>query len=152
MIVVGVGIGCFFVLLYKYVSTTSYFEEGWVVDSMFVFLFLYLSYLFVEFFELSGIVFVLFMGIIMGCYMCLNFVRVSRMVMMCIFKIFSFFSEMFVFVYMGSVMYLFCVEYVVIVIVGLVVCYVGCVVNIFFGFLLLNMSSARKKSLIISNT
>ena len=74
------------------------------------------------------------------------------MVTMCIFKIFSFLSETFVFVYMGSAMYSFRVEHVVTAIVGLVACYVGRAVNIFPGSLLLNMSSARKKSPITPNT
>lgn len=149
---VGVGIGCFSALLHKYVSTTSYFEEGWAVDSTLVLLFPYLSYSLAESFELSGIVSVLFTGIIMGRYTRPNLARAPRMVTMCIFKIFSFLSETFVFVYMGSAMYSFRVEHVVTAIVGLVACYVGRAVNIFPGSLLLNMSSARKKSPITPNT
>jgi len=143
---VGVGIGCFSALLHKYVRTTNDFEEGWVVDSALVLLFPYLSYSLAESFELSGIVAVLFTGIVMGRYTRPNLARAPRMVTMCVFKIFSFLAETFVFVYMGSAMYSFRPEYIVTALIGLFATYVGRAVNIFPGSFLLNSSSARKNT------
>lgn len=143
---VGVGIGCFSALLHKYVRTTNDFEEGWVVDSALILLFPYLSYSLAESFELSGIVAVLFTGIVMGRYTRPNLARAPRMVTMCVFKIFSFLSETFVFVYMGSAMYAFRPEHTVTALVGLFATYIGRAVNIFPGSFLLNKSSARKNT------
>ena len=143
---VGVGIGCFSALLHKYVRTTNDFEEGWVVDSALVLLFPYLSYSLSESFELSGIVAVLFTGIVMGRYTRPNLARAPRMVTMCVFKIFSFLSETFVFVYMGSAMYAFRSEHIITAIVGLLTTYIGRAVNIFPGSFLLNASSARRNT------
>ena len=141
---VGVGIGCFSALLHKYVRTTNDFEEGWVVDSALVLLLPYLSYSLAESFELSGIVAVLFTGIVMGRYTRPNLARAPRMVTMCVFKIFSFLSETFVFVYMGSAMYSFRSAHIVTAIVGLLVTYISRAANIFPGSFLLNVTSARK--------
>ena len=143
---VGLGIGCISALLHKYVNTTKFFEEGWAVDSTLVLLFPYLSYSLAETFELSGIVAVLFTGIVMGRYTRPNLSRAPRMITMCIFKIFSFLSETFVFVYMGSAMYSFRWSHIFTAFVGLIATYLGRAVNIFPGSILLNMSKARRNN------
>ena len=143
---IGLGIGCISALLHKYVNTTKFFEEGWAVDSTLVLLFPYLSYSLAETFELSGIVAVLFTGIVMGRYTRPNLSRAPRMITMCIFKIFSFLSETFVFVYMGSAMYSFRWSHILTAFVGLIATYLGRAVNIFPGSILLNMSKARRNS------
>jgi len=143
---IGFGMGCISALLHKYVNTTKSFEEGWAVDSTLVLLFPYLSYSLAETFELSGIVAVLFTGIVMGRYTRPNLSRAPRMITMCIFKIFSFLSETFVFVYMGSAMYSFRWSHILTAFVGLIATYLGRAVNIFPGSILLNMSKARRNS------
>jgi len=141
---IGVITGCVSALLHKHVNATNYFHEGWVVDSTIVLLFPYISYSLAEAFELSGIVSVLFTGIVMGRYTRPNLSRAPRMVTMCLFRIFSFLSETFVFLYMGSAMYTFRMAHITTCLVGLFVTYIGRAVNIFPGSALLNLTAWRK--------
>ena len=141
---VGVGIGFISTLLHKYVNTTNDWEEGWVVDSTIVLLFPYMSYALAESLNLSGIVAVMFTGIVMGRFTRPNLSRAPRMVTMCLFKTFSFLSETFVFIYMGSAMYMFRFSYIITACVGLLACYVGRAVNIFPGAALLNVLPSRR--------
>ena len=141
---IGIITGCVSALLHKHVNATNYFHEGWVVDSTIVLLFPYISYSLAEAFELSGIVSVLFTGIVMGRYTRPNLSRAPRMVTMCLFRIFSFLSETFVFLYMGSAMYTFRTAHIVTCLVGLFVTYIGRAVNIFPGSALLNLTAWRK--------
>lgn len=141
---IGIITGCVSALLHKHVNATNYFHEGWVVDSTVVLLFPYISYSLAEAFELSGIVSVLFTGIVMGRYTRPNLSRAPRMVTMCLFRIFSFLCETFVFLYMGSAMYTFRTAHIVTCLVGLFVTYIGRAVNIFPGSALLNLTAWRR--------
>lgn len=141
---IGVGIGFISTLLHKYVNTTNDWEEGWVVDSTIVLLFPYMSYATAESLNLSGIVAVMFTGIVMGRFTRPNLSRAPRMVTMCLFKTFSFLSETFVFIYMGSAMYQFRFSSIVTACVGLVATYIGRAVNVFPGAALVNMLPGRR--------
>ena len=141
---VGVGIGFVSTLLHKYVNTTNDWEEGWVVDSTIVLLFPYMSYATAESLNLSGIVAVMFTGIVMGRFTRPNLSRAPRMVTMCLFKTFSFLSETFVFIYMGSAMYQFRFSSIVTACVGLIATYIGRAVNVFPGAALVNMLPSRR--------
>ena len=83
---IGIVVGMGSALLIKYVSVTSEHEDGWVFDTALVFLFPYLAYSISESMEMSGIVSVLFCGIVMGRYTRQNLER-TRMVSMCLFKV-----------------------------------------------------------------
>ena len=137
-LLIGGMVGACSAMLHKHISITGDWDEGWVVDSALVLLFPYLAYTIAESANLSGIVAVLFCGMVMGRYTRQNLDKAPRMVTMCFFKLVSFLSETFVFIYMGSSMCTISLTHVVTAVVALLAVFVGRAANIFPGAYLLN--------------
>jgi NhaP-type Na+/H+ or K+/H+ antiporter len=124
-LLIGGMVGACSAMLHKHISITGDWDEGWVVDSALVLLFPYLAYTIAESANLSGIVAVLFCGMVMGRYTRQNLDKAPRMVTMCFFKLVSFLSETFVFIYMGSSMCTISLTHVVTAVVSLLAVFVG---------------------------
>jgi NhaP-type Na+/H+ or K+/H+ antiporter len=137
-LVIGVAVGACSAILHKYISITGDWDDGWVIDSALVLLFPYLAYTIAEAANLSGIVAVLFCGMVMGRYTRQNLEKAPRMVTMCFFKLVAFLSETFVFIYMGSSMCMISVTQLVTGAVALFAVFLGRAANIFPGAYLLN--------------
>ena len=137
-LLIGGMVGACSAMLHKHISITGDWDEGWVVDSALVLLFPYLAYTIAESANLSGIVAVLFCGMVMGRYTRQNLDKAPRMVTMCFFKLVSFLSETFVFIYMGSSMCTISLTHVVTAVVALLAVFVGRAANVFPGAYLLN--------------
>ena len=139
-LLIGGMVGACSAMLHKHISITGDWDEGWVVDSALVLLFPYLAYLIAESANLAfGIVAVLFCGMVMGRYTRQNFQdKAPRMVTMCFFKLVSFLSEAFVFIYMGSSMCTISLTHVVTAVVALLAVFLGRAANVFPGAYLLN--------------
>jgi len=119
--------------LHKYISITGDWDEGWVIDSALVLVFPYLAYTIAESANLSGIVAVLFCGMVMGRYTRQNLDKAPRMVTMCFFKLVAFLSETFVFIYMGSSMCTISLTHLVTAVISLLAIFLGRVANVFPG-------------------
>ena len=137
-LLIGGMVGACSAMLHKHISITGDWDEGWVVDSALVLLFPYLAYTIAESANLSGIVAVLFCGMVMGRYTRQNLDKAPRMVTMCFFKLVSFLSETFVFIYMGSSMCTISLTHVVTAVVALLAVFLGRAANVFPGAYLLN--------------
>ena len=144
---IGIVVGMGSALLIKYVSVTSEHEDGWVFDTALVFLFPYLAYSISESMEMSGIVSVLFCGIVMGRYTRQNLERAPRMVSMCLFKVFAYVAETFVFIYMGASMYRASFSYITTGIVALLVVIVSRVMCVYPLSYVLNRTTRKSKAL-----
>ena len=105
-LIIGGMVGACSAMLHKHISITGDWDEGWVMDSALVLLFPYLAYTIAESANLSGIVAVLFCGMVMGRYTRQNLDKAPRMVTMCFFKLVAFLSETFVFIYIGASVFL----------------------------------------------
>jgi len=140
---VGILVGMGSALLIKHVSVTSQHEDGWVFDTALVFLFPYLAYSISESMEMSGIVSVLFCGIVMGRYTRQNLERSPRMVSMCLFKVFAYVAETFVFIYMGASMYRASFAYITTGLVALVVVVISRVMCVYPLSYMLNTVSRK---------
>ena len=143
---VGIVVGMGSALLIKYVSVTSEHEDGWVFDTALVFLFPYLAYSISESMEMSGIVSVLFCGIVMGRYTRQNLERAPRMVSMCLFKVLAYVAETFVFIYMGASMYRASFAYITTGLVALVVVVVSRVMCVYPLSYMLNITSRKSNA------
>ena len=143
---IGIVVGMGSALLIKYVSVTSEHEDGWVFDTGLVFLFPYLAYSISESMEMSGIVSVLFCGIVMGRYTRQNLERAPRMVSMCLFKVFAYVAETFVFIYMGASMYRASFSYITTGIVALLVVIVSRVMCVYPLSYVLNRTTRKSKA------
>ena len=143
---IGIVVGMGSALLIKYVSVTSEHEDGWVFDTALVFLFPYLAYSISESMEMSGIVSVLFCGIVMGRYTRQNLERAPRMVSMCLFKVFAYVAETFVFIYMGASMYRASFSYITTGIVALFVVIVSRVMCVYPLSYVLNRTTRKSKA------
>ena len=143
---IGIVVGMGSALLIKYVSVTSEHEDGWVFDTALVFLFPYLAYSISESMEMSGIVSVLFCGIVMGRYTRQNLERAPRMVSMCLFKVFAYVAETFVFIYMGASMYRASFSYITTGIVALLVVIVSRVMCVYPLSYVLNRTTRKSKA------
>jgi NhaP-type Na+/H+ or K+/H+ antiporter len=137
-LIIGGMVGACSAMLHKYISITGDWDEGWVIDSALVLIFPYLAYTIAESANLSGIVAVLFCGMVMGRYTRQNLDKAPRMVTMCFFKLVAFLSETFVFIYMGSSMCTISVNQLGTAFVSLLAVFVGRAANIFPGAALLN--------------
>ena len=137
-LIIGGMVGACSAMLHKHISITGDWDEGWVMDSALVLLFPYLAYTIAESANLSGIVAVLFCGMVMGRYTRQNLDKAPRMVTMCFFKLVAFLSETFVFIYMGSSMCTISVTQLVTAFVSLFAVFVGRAANVFPGARLLN--------------
>jgi len=137
-LLIGGLVGACSAMLHKHISITGDWDEGWVVDSALVLLFPYLAYTIAESANLSGIVAVLFCGMVMGRYTRQNLDKAPRMVTMCFFKLVGFLSETFVFIYMGSSMCTISLTHLVTSVVALLAVFVGRAANVFPGAWLLN--------------
>ena len=137
-LVIGGLVGACSAMLHKHISITGDWDEGWVVDSALVLLFPYLAYTIAESANLSGIVAVLFCGMVMGRYTRQNLDKAPRMVTMCFFKLVGFLSETFVFIYMGSSMCTISLTHMVTSVIALLAVFVGRAANVFPGAYLLN--------------
>lgn len=137
-LVIGGSVGACSAILHKYISITEDWDEGWVIDSALVLIFPYLAYTIAESANLSGIVAVLFCGMVMGRYTRQNLDKAPRMVTMCFFKLVAFLSETFVFIYMGSSMCTISVTHLVTAVVALLAVFLGRAANVFPGAYLLN--------------
>ena len=93
----------------------------------------YLAYTIAESANLSGIVAVLFCGMVMGRYTRQNLDKAPRMVTMCFFKLVAFLSETFVFIYMGSSMCTISLTHLVTAVISLLAIFLGRVANVFPG-------------------
>ena len=91
-LLIGGAVGACSAMLHKYISITGDWDEGWVIDSALVLVFPYLAYTIAESANLSGIVAVLFCGMVMGRYTRQNLDKAPRMVTMCFFKLVAFLS------------------------------------------------------------
>jgi sodium/hydrogen exchanger 3 len=143
---IGIVVGMGSALLIKYVSVTSEHEDGWVFDTALVFLFPYLAYSISESMEMSGIVSVLFCGIVMGRYTRQNLERAPRMVSMCLFKVFAYVAETFVFIYMGASMYRASFSYITTGIAALLVVIVSRIMCVYPLSYLLNRTTRKSKA------
>ena len=143
---IGIVVGMGSALLIKYVSVTSEHEDGWVFDTALVFLFPYLAYSISESMEMSGIVSVLFCGIVMGRYTRQNLERAPRMVSMCLFKVFAYVAETFVFIYMGASMYRASFSYITTGIAALLVVIVSRVMCVYPLSYVLNRTTRKSKA------
>ena len=137
-LIIGGMVGACSAMLHKYISITGDWDEGWVIDSALVLIFPYLAYTIAESANASGIVAVLFCGMVMGRYTRQNLDKAPRMVTMCFFKLVAFLSETFVFIYMGSSMCTISVNQLGTAFVSLLAVFVGRAANIFPGAALLN--------------
>lgn len=140
-LVIGGIVGACSAMLHKYISITGDWDEGWVIDSSLVLIFPYLAYTIAESANLSGIVAVLFCGMVMGRYTRQNLDKAPRMVTMCFFKLVAFLSETFVFIYMGSSMCTISVTHLVTAVISLFAVFIGRAANVFPGAYLLNRTS-----------
>ena len=137
-LLIGGAVGACSAMLHKYISITGDWDEGWVIDSALVLMFPYLAYTIAESANLSGIVAVLFCGMVMGRYTRQNLDKAPRMVTMCFFKLVAFLSETFVFIYMGSSMCTISLTHLVTAVISLFAIFIGRVANVFPGSYLLN--------------
>ena len=137
-LIIGGMVGACSAMLHKHISITGDWDEGWVIDSALVLLFPYLAYTIAESANLSGIVAVLFCGMVMGRYTRQNLDKAPRMVTMCFFKLVAFLSETFVFIYMGSSMCTISFTQLVTAFTSLFAVFVGRAANVFPGAHLLN--------------
>ena len=137
-LLIGGAVGACSAMLHKYISITGDWDEGWVIDSALVLMFPYLAYTIAESANLSGIVAVLFCGMVMGRYTRQNLDKAPRMVTMCFFKLVAFLSETFVFIYMGSSMCTISLTHLVTAVISLLAIFIGRVANVFPGSYLLN--------------
>ena len=132
-LLIGGAVGACSAMLHKYISITGDWDEGWVIDSALVLVFPYLAYTIAESANLSGIVAVLFCGMVMGRYTRQNLDKAPRMVTMCFFKLVAFLSETFVFIYMGSSMCTISLTHLVTAVISLLAIFLGRVANVFPG-------------------
>jgi NhaP-type Na+/H+ or K+/H+ antiporter len=140
-LLIGGAVGACSAMLHKYISITGDWDEGWVIDSALVLVFPYLAYTIAESANLSGIVAVLFCGMVMGRYTRQNLDKAPRMVTMCFFKLVAFLSETFVFIYMGSSMCTISLTHLVTAVISLLAIFLGRVANVFPGEFLLSITS-----------
>lgn len=138
-------IGCLFgllsALLFKYID----FRRTPSLETAFMFIFMYSPYAFAEALHLSGIMAILFAGIVMSHYTHYNLSSVTRITFQQIFRTLSFVSETCVFAYIGMAIFSF--KHIFkpsLVILSILMCLVSRALNIFPLSLILNRFREHK--------
>lgn len=107
MFFASAGIGCVFgilsALLFKFIDL----RRTPSLETAFMLIFMYSPYVFAEAIKLSGIMAILFAGIVMSHYTHFNLSPVTRITVQQIFRTLSFISETCVFAYLGLAIFSF---------------------------------------------
>lgn len=145
MFFASAGIGCLFgmasALLFKYVDL----RKTPSLETAFMFIFMYSPYVFAEAIKLSGIMAILFAGLVMSHYTHLNLSSVTRITIQQIFRTLAFISETCVFAYLGLAIFSF--KHIFkpsLVISSIIMCLIGRAANIFPLSILLNYFREHK--------
>lgn len=125
---IGIVFGLASALLFKYVDL----RKTPSLETAFMFIFMYSPYAFAEAIKLSGIMAILFAGLIMSHYTHLNLSSVTRITIQQIFRTLAFIAETCVFAYLGMAIFSF--KHIFkpsLVITSIVMCLVSRACNIF---------------------
>ena len=96
-IIFGALVGLFVSLILKYLQ----FDNDQFIELSFFFFFSYIPYIFSEAIGLSGILSILFTGIVMGHYAKYSLSPISRITVESVLKVISSIAEIFIFAYLG---------------------------------------------------
>jgi solute carrier family 9 (sodium/hydrogen exchanger), member 8 len=121
-LLIGVLIGLLASLLFKYADMSKYP----VLEASLLVTYAYSSYLLAQGLGLSGIVAILFTGMVMAHYTLLNLSEASQGSVAEVFEIISYLSETFVFVYLGLAIFSFSQDYnAALIVISIIACLVG---------------------------
>lgn len=107
MFFASAGIGCLFGLVSAMVFKFFDLRKTPSLETAFMLIFMYSPYVFAEAIKLSGIMAILFAGIVMSHYTHFNLSPVTRITVQQIFRTFAFISETCVFAYLGLAIFSF---------------------------------------------